>query len=470
MTTDTGKKEDTFELTKIFRRIHKKKEAYLHYRFSRAQNDILKTFFDLAQEYDSIKNFYRISVAILKCFMMTDARLHLWDQSANSLLMVCDSVHGIPSEKLSSPPSIKLSEESYFIENSFLVPIYSKHHNRGNETRIHTTVLGMLEVQALQKLNKQEQFFLKKYANRIGFNLHNRNITRQNNAHLKFIKSLVQDIEHNVIIPNMYFTHLFNRLFKKIKKIKELEEDREQLQSQGDTEASEQVRQRTAFAVEDLFHIHNELQSHHTQTSLFLESLFRRDHFEKGRLVPHLRRCYVDKDIIAPQLDHYKSRFKHRGITIERPLDMIEEEIPLRVDIGLLSQVYANLFSNAVKYTREITDYDGRPAKAMAYGREVLLNYFGPGRNGIKFNVFTTGPHLTRDDALTIFDEGHRGENIGNEPGTGHGLQFVKQVVEIHNGIVGYEPTAGGNNFYFILPLPACEQSPVNSAPKDFSL
>ncbi len=457
MTTETDKKRDTFELTKIFRSIQKKKEAYSHYHFSRAQDDIFKTFFDLAQEYDSIKNFYRISVAVIKCFMMTDARLHLWDPSENSLMMVCDSVHGISSEKLKTPSPVILSNESYFIEDSLFVPIYSKHYNRGNGTQIQTDVLGMLEISAHHKLSEEEQFFLKKYANRVGFNLHNRNIMRQNNAHLKFIKNLVQDIEHNVIIPNMYFTHLFNRLLKKIKKINHLEKEKERLQNQGKTEAYHQVHQRTVFAIEDLLHIHNDLQRHHAQTSMFLESLFRRDHFEKGHLVLHLKRCLVDKDIIAPQLDHYKSRLEHRGITIESPLDMIGEEIPLRVDIGLLSQVYANLFSNAVKYTREIINYDGRPAKVMAYGREILLNYFGPGKNGIKLNVFTTGPHLTRDEALTIFAEGHRGANTGNEPGSGHGLQFIKQVVEIHKGIVGYEPTAGGNNFYFILPLPQLE-------------
>ena len=39
-------------------------------------------------------------------------------------------------------------------------------------------------------------------------------------------------------------------------------------------------------------------------------------------------------------------------------------------------------------------------------------------------------------------------------PGTGHGLAFVKQVVEIHGGVAGYEATEEGNNFYFILPLP----------------
>ncbi len=455
MTIKVNKKTDSFDLIKVFRRIYEKKNDYLRYRFSRAQDDIFKTFFDLAQEYDSIENFYRISVAVIKCFMMIDVRLHLWNQSKDGLIMVCDSVNGISYEDVKASSPVKLSKESYFADDSFFVPIYSKRNHRKRTTQVHGIVLGMLEVQAHRELSEQEQLFLKKYANRIGFNLHNRNITRQNIAHLQFIKNLVHDIEHNVIIPNMYFTHLFNRLLKKIKEIKELEKNIRQLhlQGQGDEEIYDQIHQKTALAFEDLLDIHKDLQKHHVHTSMFLESLFRRDHFEKGHLVLHLRRCFVDKEIIAPQLEHYTNRLKHRGISIERPFDMIEEEIPLRVDIGLLSQVYANLFSNAAKYTMEIIDYDGRPVKSLAYGREVLINYFGPGKDGIKFNVFTTGPHLDHNDAASIFDEGHRGGNIGNESGTGHGLKFIKQVIEIHNGIVGYKPTAGGNNFYFILPL-----------------
>jgi nucleotide-binding universal stress UspA family protein len=41
---------------------------------------------------------------------------------------------------------------------------------------------------------------------------------------------------------------------------------------------------------------------------------------------------------------------------------------------------------------------------------------------------------------------------LNGESGTGHGSSFVKRAVEIHEGVVGYEPTPLGNNFCFILP------------------
>ena len=85
-------------------------------------------------------------------------------------------------------------------------------------------VLGMLEVFPFERIKESDFFFLTKYANRIGFRLQNRLLAHQNIQHLKFINSLVMDIEHNVIIPNMYFKHLFNQLRKKIGELQELEE------------------------------------------------------------------------------------------------------------------------------------------------------------------------------------------------------------------------------------------------------
>lgn len=92
--------------------------------------------------------------------------------------------------------------------------------------------------------------------------------------------------------------------------------------------------------------------------------------------------------------------------------------------------------------------------KALAYGREYVKDCFSPGVDGVKFNVFTTGRHISPSDAAKIFDEGFRGNNIKGQIGTGHGLSFIKQVVEIHGGWAGYEPVLHGNNFWFCLPLP----------------
>ena len=89
----------------------------------------------------------------------------------------------------------------------------------------------------------------------------------------------------------------------------------------------------------------------------------------------------------------------------------------------------------------------------MSYGQEVIQDFFGPEKPGIKFNVYTTGPHIPPGEASRVFDEGFRATGSENKQGVGHGLHFVKKVVEVHGGIVGYEATKFGNNFFFALPL-----------------
>ena len=88
----------------------------------------------------------------------------------------------------------------------------------------------------------------------------------------------------------------------------------------------------------------------------------------------------------------------------------------------------------------------------------------------MKFNVFTTGHHIPEADRTTLFTSGFRCPKDSELPGTGHGLAFIRNVIEIHAGTVGYEPTEQGNNFYFLLPLPpeqmASRRTLVESWPK----
>lgn len=446
------------DLQQIRLRIREKQRSYASYNLSPAQNDLLRAFFDLAQEFDTNDDFYRVCVAALSEFLGLHSRLYLFDKNQEKLVLVCDSRKGLQVESADAPDHVRLTFKSYESEHSLLVPIHSKPSPDsldGGMQPINMQVMGVFEVYPLEKISKADRFFLRKYTNRIGYNLHNRMIAQENIRHLKFINNLVMDIEHNVITPNMYFKHLFNQLKVRIGDIDELEKMIAGFKAaQGVPSGScELVINKVSTLHQSLLENHRELLEHHANYSLFLESLFRRDHFAQGRFVLRPRKCSIDREIVSPQLDHYLSRFGARGIIVEKPEDMQEEELFLRVDVGLLSQVYANLFSNAVKYTREITNRYGKVRKAVAYGRELLDDYFGPGKGAVKFNVFTTGKHLSEVDVKTIFADGVRGEGVKSEPGTGHGLAFVKQVVEIHGGVAGYEATEEGNNFYFILPL-----------------
>ncbi|MGR0480757.1 MAG: sensor histidine kinase [Candidatus Electronema sp. V4] len=467
---------DCPDLQKMCQRVREKSVSYEQYNFTCYFDDFLKAFFDLAQEYDSLGDFYRICVAVPLEMLGVFSALYIYDEKDQELRLVCDCQEGVQLRKVAAPEHIILSDEPYRSGESYVMPIWSKaqpetelppEEGRAEKMpqcaltgRLHgkNRLLGMYSVSPFAKLSQNDLFFFSKYTNRIGYSLHNRLTAIQNIEHLKFINTLVMDIEHNVIVPNMYFRHLFNKLKRNIAELDGLREDIRQAAASGAADAAEACLARCAALQEGLMFHHGELVKHHQNISLFLESLFRREHFESGRLVLHPKRCFVEKEIILPQLEHYDSRFHSASITVERPGNMLDEEFQLVVDIGLLSQVYANLFSNAAKYTREIITQDGRLRKAVAYGREIVSDFLECGEKGVKFNVFSTGPHLDKQEARHIFQEGVRGKDTEGIHGTGHGLSFVQHVVELHGGIVGYERTPEGNNFYFILPVVAADE------------
>jgi signal transduction histidine kinase len=195
------------------------------------------------------------------------------------------------------------------------------------------------------------------------------------------------------------------------------------------------------------------IEKHYQNMSLFIETLFRRSHFDQGRLVLRTKPCNMNKAVVKPQLERCIERFREMGITIDDRLSGIpDEEVINVVDVGLIAQVYANLFSNALRYTEEVKIHDGEGIKYIAYGSETIDDFFGPGKPGVKYNVFSTGPHIPQEERERIFEEGYRGINAVKKSGTGHGLAFIKNVIELHGGAVGYEATQYGNNFYFILP------------------
>lgn len=415
------------------------------------------TFFDLAQELESIEDFYRLCVSVPKVFFNLDAGIYIIDPKLGKMVLLATTI-GDPAQFV-----FTIDEDIHADEN----PFYTDYGTilfglKGNKLlidqvpeRVKEGILGFLEIFPAYKLNSHLEFFLQKYANRIGFNLHNRFLFEKNVEHLKFIRALVADIEHNVIVPNIVFKLFIRRLKGKIDKNKEIERFLIKHTSNDvcDGVCMERIYEELRDVNKGLKDEYDNIEKHYRNTSLFLETLLRRSHFDHGRLTLRKMPCNMKRDVVQPQLDRFIEDFKEMKIDIDDRFSGIpDEDIVSVVDVGLIAQVYANLFSNAVKYTEEVVNHDGEVKKYIAYGREILKNYFGDGKNGIKYNVFSTGRHIALEERDKIFTEGYRGTNVLSKPGTGHGLSFVKNAVEIHGGVVGYEATPLGNNFYFILP------------------
>ena len=444
-------------LPRILERIDSKKRDYALYNFKQAENNALTTFFDLAQEFDSIDDFYNLCVAIPKGFFSLDAKLYLIDPKTNDLSLSASTENA--GTKLHTPPPYEIVAEGnlFYTEANSLVLIIRGKTLLIDQLPFKTKddILGLLEVYPVADLGPHNELFLEKYANRVGYSIHNKLVLEKYVEHLRFIRSLVADIEHNIIAPNIIYKLFLKHLRRKI-------ENNIQLEAEVAGYAGKFPDNRLFLEdlLSELIEINRGLteeleniEKHHKNMSLFLETLLRRSHFDKGRLTLLTKKCYINRDVVQPQLERFINKFSNMGISVNYQASGIpDQETVSVVDIGLMAQVYANLFSNALKYAEEIITDSGEKRKYISYGHEIIRDCFGPGKDGIKYNVFSTGPHIPPEERDKIFEDEYRGSNVLSKPGTGHGLAFIKTAVELHGGIVGYEPTQYGNNFFLILP------------------
>ncbi len=453
---------DSFKISveKITERILKKIKDYEDYSFTNIQDCSLKTFFDLSQEFKEKYDIYCICVLIPKVFFNYESVLYLTENDG-SLKAACHSgdIHNNPPQIDCDIP--ELFGSPVFKGNSFYVPI--KGNVSLNSDLPYNTkkgIIGIFEIAGASDLSENMKFFFEKYVNRIGFQLHNRMINEKNREHLEFIKSLVNDIGHNIIVPNMFYKLYFKRLQGKIDRAREIGSVLQERSDSCSADAGEDAVNEVRRLSRELNYINNSMNdqfqqilSHYEQTSLFLETLLRRSHFEQGRYVLEPRQININEMIIKPQLSRYLPKLEERGISVENQIAVNpEKEIMVVADVGLISQAYANLFSNAVKYTREVKNKNGEHEKYISLKMEAIKDIFGDGKPGVKLNMFSTGIPISEEDRKGLFQEGYRGKNTENEYGTGHGLQFIREVVEMHSGIVGYEARPDGNEFYFVLP------------------
>ncbi len=441
----------------IYNRIEGKKIDHLDYNFTQTENSALKSFFDLAQELDNIEDFYNLCVAIPKSFFNVEALLYIVEPKLNGLTLVAKTQNGGAELYTPPPDDVRPFDEPFYTSKGCLILTI-----RGKEPLIDQLpfdikddVLGLLEVYSGNRFDKHRELFFQKYANRIGFNIHNRFLVEKNIEHLRFIRSLVADIEHNIIVPNMVYKLFLRGLKRKI--MKNIEMEKLFAEKSSANLCDEACMKNFLKEISDVnlgltAELEN-IEKHYRNMSLFIETLFRKSHFDLGHLTLRTKPCNMLKDVVQPQLERYVEQFKKMEISVNDRLSGIpDEEIITVVDVGLIAQVYANLFSNAVKYTQAVTVDSGETLKYITYGHEIIRDYFGSGKDGVKYNVFSSGPHVKSEDREKLFDEGYRGSNVSSQPGTGHGLSFIKNAVEIHGGVAGYEATQYGNNFYFILP------------------
>jgi hypothetical protein len=445
----------------ILQRVEEKREDYDTYGFEKLEMAALNTFFDLAQEYDGLKNLYLVSVTVPRVYFGLRCNLYVVPPKGDTIEWAANSHPDSSPADNEVPDYVKIADAPYQHGQAYVVPIHGK-KTPASHILFHGSrdVIGIFEVAQADQLTEAQLFFVQKYVNRIGYNLYNKFLAEQNIQHLKFINNLVADIEHNVIIPNIHYRYYFKKIREYLNTNKEIENELndvlDKLKSHDQSLYAQisETMERMIVINRAMFKDQEVIEQHYRHASLFLESLFRPDHFLFGEYILKKSPCYLWQDIILPQLQRYRNQFIKKGIDISHVIKghKVAEDLEVRVDKGLMAQVIANLVSNAIKYTVLVVDDSGERIKRVNCRTSLVENFFGHGHHGVRFNIFTSGPPIEPENVARIFDEGFRLEQNGSVAGTGHGLHFVKNVVEVHGGVVGYNGDELGNEFYFFVP------------------
>ena len=448
------------DLDQAFELLKKKEQDYIAYRFRTKESMAIFAFFDLAQEFATLNNLYRISVAVINFFFNYESCIYTIRPEDQALLLHCCTSEGLLDPPKPARADVVIHHSPYRAGSSFIFPIIGKRVLADKVPLfLDNQILGMFEIYPVKRMSEHESLFFQKYANRVGYNMHNKLVVEQNIEHIRFINQLVSDIEHNVITPNLYYKafliHMKKNLNKHLAELESISSVLPKIEADKDSSGEEIIQ-----AVDNLHSIHQDMdkkmedfESHFKHLSLFIETLFRGEHFKTGSYVLKRRYYNLLRDIFLPELEHYRKRLTDRGIGIIEPLHLPpDDDLTIFIDLGLTAQVFANLLSNALRYCQPAPDENGNYRKYISYNIETVSQESYETPNALKFNLFSTGKPISTKEALLIFEDGYKIPEDNSKGGTGHGLHFIKNIAQLHGGHAGCNPRENGNDFYLILP------------------
>jgi len=148
-------------------------------------------------------------------------------------------------------------------------------------------------------------------------------------------------------------------------------------------------------------------------------------------------------DLVEESLEAFRGAALSRKISLEGSIEATRSM--LRGDRDRLLQVLANLLSNALKFTAEGGRVELRASDAA----------LPDGAPAVELVVTDTGVGIAPDKLEALFRRfSQLGEpGSGQTQGTGLGLVFSREIVELHGGCIGVTSEPGrGSSFRVVLP------------------
>ena len=152
-------------------------------------------------------------------------------------------------------------------------------------------------------------------------------------------------------------------------------------------------------------------------------------------------------DIAQNSIDAFSGAYHAKNIALN--IGIVSENLTVIADADKLKQVFANLLSNALKFTEK---------------GEVLVTVYrhtGKSPSGSKHemarvSVSDSGSGIPDDQLTKVFDSFHQVDNSDTREkgGSGLGLDICRKIITHYEGNIWVESVLGkGSIFYFEIPL-----------------
>lgn len=185
------------------------------------------------------------------------------------------------------------------------------------------------------------------------------------------------------------------------------------------------------------------LQANADRLQAILDDLLDLSRIESGGWAPE--REHVSLSALASEAWRAFSE-QAREKDVELELDIADEADGLEADASALTQVFSNLFSNALRYTPE--------------GGRISVTGRRAGGERVRVEVQDTGAGIASAHLDRIFERFYRVDAARSraDGGTGLGLSIVRHLVERQGGSVEAESEPGrGTTIRFELPIRAAD-------------
>lgn len=142
-------------------------------------------------------------------------------------------------------------------------------------------------------------------------------------------------------------------------------------------------------------------------------------------------------ELMVDELDSFDATTTQKQITITQS---IVPDLCVTADLQMTKTIFRNLISNAIKFTFS--------------GGNILISAT-EGKRFVEIEVKDNGMGISEETIKKLFkiDQFHSTSGTNNEQGTGLGLLFCKEFIELHGGKIWVESEPNkGSKFKFTLP------------------